>query len=242
MGHDGTPVGAPVSANGEARPAAPALARVDVDRLAELGHQAAVLVHQLRQPLFGVRGLVQLAEADPEHASEHLAAARAQLDVLDALVAGWADFSRRPGRAGEPLDLRAPVESALVLLRHRAATLGVGVHADLGPGVLVRSSLLALQQAVVNLGQNALEALEGQAGGRLVVVVEASSVIIEDNGPGLAPEVQSALFRPFVTTKAHGTGLGLTTARALVHDAGGELRLDRATPGVRWRIVLPAAP
>lgn len=210
-------------------------------RLAELGQQAAVLVHQLRQPLFTIRGLVQLAEADPTRAPTHLATARAQLDVLEALVSGWADFSRRPGRPDEPFDVRAPVESALVLLRHRGEAMGLAVQSDLGRGRVVRSSLLGIQQAVVNLGQNALDALEGQPGGCLDIRVDGADVVVSDNGPGLPPEVRAGLFRPFLTTKAKGTGLGLLIARTLVESSGGHLLLEEATSGVRWRIVLPAA-
>ena len=215
---------------------------VDRWRLAELGHQAAVLVHQVRQPLFAIKGLMQLAEADPARAASHLATARGQIDILEALVAGWADFSRRPGRIDEVFDIRAPVESALVLLRHRGNALGIEVTADLGPGAVVVGSLLGAQQALVNLGQNALEAVEGAAGGRLSLVVEGTAVVVADNGPGLPDSVKSQLFEPFLTTKQRGTGLGLAIARALVQGAGGDLRLEECDRGVRWRIVLPAAP
>ncbi|MSQ03260.1 MAG: hypothetical protein EXR71_15440 [Myxococcales bacterium] len=215
----------------------------DLDRwrLAELGQHAAMLVHQLRQPLFTIRGLVQLAESDPARAALHLATAQGQLDVMESLVDGWADFSRRPGQADERFDIRAPVESALVLLRHRGHSLGVAVESELGPGLVVRSSLLGVQQAVVNLGQNALEALDGQPQARLSLRVDGAAIVVEDNGPGLPRTVHEDLFRPFVTTKAKGTGLGLVIARTLLEGCGGHLHLEEARSGVRWRIVLPAA-
>lgn len=209
-------------------------------RLAELGHQAAVLVHQLRQPLFTVKGLLQLAAADPGRGAGHLAVAQGQLAVLEALVEGWADFSRRPTRTDETFDVRAPVESALVLLRHRGAALGVEVHADLGAGFVVNGSMLGIQQAVVNLGQNALDALTGRPGPRLDIRIEAATIVVEDNGPGLPLPVRARLFQPFVTTKERGTGLGLAIVRSLVEGGGGELRLEESDRGVRWRIVLAA--
>jgi len=223
------------------RPLPPPSMEIDQWRLAELGHQAAVLVHQLRQPLFAVRGLVQLAAADPARAGAHLAVAEEQLHVLQALVDGWADFARRPARMDEVFDLRAPVESALVLLRHRGAALGVAVEADLGPGMVVRGSLLAIQQAVVNLGQNAIEAAEGRQDARVSLRVEGNSILVEDNGPGLPLPVRARLFEPFVTTKERGTGLGLPIVRALVQGSGGEIALETSECGVRWRIVLAAA-
>ncbi len=213
---------------------------LDLWRMAELGQQAAVLVHQLRQPLFAIKGLMQLAENDPDRASSHLATARAQLQVLEEMVTGWSDFSRRPS-AEERFDIRAPVEGALVLLRHRGGALGVAVHADLGPGLVVRSSLLGVQQAVLNLGQNALDALEGLEGAQLRLAVEGSAIVVADNGPGLPEPVRRCLFEPFTTTKPLGTGLGLPIARALIENGGGSLALEEAQSGVRWRIVLSAA-
>ena len=135
---------------------------VEAWRLAELGREAAGLVHQLRQPIFAIKGLLQLAEAQPHSAPAHLAAAREQVEALERLVVGWSDLTRRPGADLQSFDVRAPVESALVLLRMRAAAVGVRVETDLGPGRLVYSSALGIQQAVMNLGQNAIDALEGR--------------------------------------------------------------------------------
>ncbi len=208
----------------------------DTHRLAELGQRAAELVHQVRQPLFAIRGFVQLAEGDPAAAAAHLAQARAQLDVLESLVNGWAEMSRAPGPTDVFFDLRAPIDGALVLLQHRARTLGVDLQVHTGRGRLVRGSPQALQQAVVNLGQNALDVLQGRPGGALSIRVHDADVVIDDNGPGLAPEVLARLFQPFVTTRSDGTGLGLSVARAMVTRCGGVLVLERASPGVCWRI------
>jgi two-component system C4-dicarboxylate transport sensor histidine kinase DctB len=192
--------------------------------------------------LFAIKGLLQLAEAQPESSAAHLAAARVQVETLEQLVAGWSDLSRRPGAVTTVFDLRSPVESALVLLRQRGAASGVRVVGELGDALAVRSSELGVQQAVVNLGQNALDALAGRPDAELHVRLEAASVVVEDNGPGLPAPVRDQLFVPFTTTRRAGTGLGLPLAKALVEGAGGELRLEEAVCGVRWRIVLaPAA-
>ncbi|MBM4365851.1 MAG: HAMP domain-containing histidine kinase [Deltaproteobacteria bacterium] len=206
----------------------------DTWRLAELGQRAAELVHQLRQPLFTIRGFVQLAEKDPAAAAEHLSAARAQLDVLESLVNGWAELSRAPGATDVFFDARAPVEGAAVVLRHRAQSLGVHFDVASGRGWLVRGSPQALQQAVVNLGQNALDAIRGRDAASLTIRVEEELIVVEDNGPGLAPEVEARLFQPFLTTRAEGTGLGLSVARAMAARCGLSLELERARPGVRW--------
>lgn len=206
----------------------------DTWRLAELGQRAAELVHQLRQPLFTIRGFVQLAESDPAAAGQHLSAARAQLDVLEALVNGWAELSRAPGATDIFFDARAPAEGAAVVLRHRAQSIGVAFDLVSGRGWLVRGSPQALQQAIVNLGQNALDALHGRDGASLSIRLEDELITIEDNGPGLAPEVEAQLFQPFVTTRAEGTGLGLSVARAMAARCGLTVELARARPGVAW--------
>ncbi len=215
--------------------------RLETWRLAELGKEAAGLVHQLRQPLFAIKGLLQLAEAQPLHAASHVAAARAQVESLERLVSAWADLSREPREGTEEFDIRMPVENALTLLRQRAARLGVSVVADLGPGCLVRSSELGVQQAVVNLGQNALDALEARADARLVLSIAGCEIVVRDNGPGLPDSVRDRLFVPFTTTRQEGTGLGLSLAKALIEGGGGRLTLEPQESGVCWRIVLAAA-
>ena len=208
----------------------------DAWRLAEMGQRAAELVHQLRQPLFTAKGLVQLAQNDPASAPANLAVALEQLTVLESLVAGWADLGRKPAAEDEIFDVRAPVLAALVLLRHRAERTGVQLVEEIGGGAAVRGSALALQQAVANLGNNALEALP--RGGTLRVAVDPLGIVIQDNGPGLPDAVKARLFEPFVTTRADGTGLGLVVANRMVARNGATLLLEDAPLGVCWRIRL----
>lgn len=214
-------------------------------RLAELGLLTAGLIHELRQPVFALKALAQLAESHPARAAEYLGQALAQVRTLETLIEGYADFSRRPPEKREVFELGAPVRSAMVVLEHRASAAQVRVEVDLGPAVAVRSSLLAVQQAVVNLGQNAIDALRGQAEGRLRIagtVGDAGGVLrIEDNGPGLPAYIREHLFQPFHTTKPAGTGLGLAISRDLLCASGGELRLVEVERGTCWEILLPAA-
>jgi two-component system C4-dicarboxylate transport sensor histidine kinase DctB len=214
-------------------------------RLAELGLLTAGLIHELRQPVFAVKALAQLAESHPARAADYLPQILAQIRTVEALLGSYGDFSRRPATRREVFDLRTPVESAMVILTHRGAAAQVPIDVALPDAVAVRGSLLAVQQAVVNLGQNALDALRGVPAGRLritVVVGAAGGVIrVEDNGPGLPAAIRAHLFEPFHTTKAAGTGLGLTISRDLVRDSGGELRLVATEAGTCWEIALPAA-
>lgn len=100
---------------------------------------------------------------------------------------------------------------------------------------MVRADAEMVQQVVVNLVLNALQAIEAQQDGRIVVSSDVSGTeavcMVRDNGPGLAPEQAEVIFRPFMTTKARGTGLGLATSRRLIELQGGRLWL--ANPGER---------
>jgi two-component system C4-dicarboxylate transport sensor histidine kinase DctB len=225
-------------------------ARTDVSqealRLAELGLLTAGLIHELRQPVFALKALAQLAEGHPARAPEYLGQVLEQVRTLEALIEGYADFSRRPAGACEVFELAAPIRSSLVVLEHRAVASRVRLRVDLGDAAAVRGSFLAVQQAVVNLGQNAIDALRGQADGVLHITasVEESvaTIRISDNGPGLPDAIRARLFEPFQTTKPTGTGLGLSISRDLLAGAGGELRLVDGEVGTCWEIVLVALP
>jgi two-component system C4-dicarboxylate transport sensor histidine kinase DctB len=218
---------------------------LEIMRLAELGLLTAGLLHELRQPVFALKALAQLAEAQPAQASALLAQALAQATTLERLIEGYADFSRDPARRDEVFELAAPVHSAMVVLAHRACAARVRVEVDLGAPVAVRSSHLAVQQALVNLGQNAIDALRGQEAGRLRIAAapdpRGAVLRIEDNGPGLPPDILAHLFEPFRTTQPAGTGLGLSISRDVLASSGAELQLVDAEVGTCWEIVLPAA-
>ncbi|MDP2306635.1 MAG: ATP-binding protein [Pseudomonadota bacterium] len=212
-------------------------------RLAELGLLTAGLIHELRQPVFALKALAQLAEGHPSRAPEYLAQVLAQVHTLESLIEGYADFSRRPVGDCEVFELAAPVRSAMVILDHRAVASQVRILVDFGEPVAVRGSLLAVQQALVNLGQNAIDALRGQPDGCLLITgarqADLAIIRVEDNGPGLPPQIRAHLFEPFRTTKATGTGLGLSISRDLMVACGGELRLLESERGTCWEIVVP---
>lgn len=221
----------------------------DLRRLAEVGLQSAGLVHELRQPLFAVKALAQMGTAElaagrGDAAAGHLRALLEQVAVLESLVAAHNEFSRRVPAGAEAFDLSVPVASAMAMLAPRAAVAGVVLARRRWEPLAVRGAPLAVLQAVVNLGQNAIDAVQGRPGGAVEVDVLAGGgtgiVVVADNGPGLPEAVRASLFTPFTTTKAQGTGLGLALSRDVVRASGGTLELGEG-PGVTWTITLPAA-
>lgn len=211
-------------------------------RLAELGLLTAGLLHELRQPVFALKALAQLGDLHPERRAEYFEAAQAQVRTLEGLIEAYADFSRRPA-THEIFELGAPVRSAMTVLEHRAVVARVAVDVAMGEALAVAGSRLAVQQAVVNLGQNALDAVRGAEGAwvRIAARVEGPHAVltVHDNGPGLPSQIRDHLFEPFHTTKSHGTGLGLVLTRDGLLASGATLSLRDEGPGTCWEIRLP---
>jgi two-component system C4-dicarboxylate transport sensor histidine kinase DctB len=221
---------------------------MDLERvaaLAELGLLSASLLHEIRHPLFALRGTLQLAQRrqealDPEQVAQLLA----MLRQLDELLDHYSGFGRQEDEPGR-FDLSAMLLIAKGMLEHRARQLQVRLAWTLPPhGAWVVGRAAAARQIALNLLQNALDAVESAPGERWVQVSlreEASALVLEvrDSGPGIDDAVRAQLFEPFFTTKAvgRGTGLGLYIARKLAREAGGELECLPGSGGAfrcRW--------
>jgi two-component system C4-dicarboxylate transport sensor histidine kinase DctB len=208
-------------------------------RLAEFGRFAAQQVHELRQPLFAIRGLGQLLlERDRVDLEEVLDFARHIVDQSERLTALVNDLRQMSVPAPRHAKRRAEVDAILVrvmsLLDFRLRK-GVRLRTYIAPNVPpVAAMPQALEQIVINLLANALDAVAGQP--VAVIQVRARSlpenpglveVAIADNGNGVAKAVRARLFETFFTTKGdeQGTGLGLAVSRELARSAGGDLVL-----------------
>jgi C4-dicarboxylate-specific signal transduction histidine kinase len=217
-------------------------------RLAELGRLSASLVHELRQPLFAVKALAQVVRQDSAQADALLPQLLEQVTAMEQLVEAHAELGRRPAAQREVFDVRVPLAGARVLMERRATAARVALRFDAPEAVAAIGSPRAVQQAVVNLVQNAVEAVQGQSDGAVRVMLcpargGGACVRVEDNGPGLSASVRARLFEPFLTTKGEGTGLGLALSRDLVAASGGDLRFcAEHDAGAAFEIVLPGPP
>ncbi|RMF78109.1 MAG: sensor histidine kinase, partial [Nitrospirae bacterium] len=159
---------------------------------------------------------------------------------LDALL----DFSRRRPAAPEPVALAPFLEETLELLRPRARQEGKGIDLRVPEGLTATVLPTQLQQAVVNLVANGLDATPPGGGVRVGAEGRGDRVClwVEDDGPGIPEGEVEAAFEPFVTTKAPGAGagMGLPIAANFVHACGGTLRYERAAGGgARFVVDLP---
>jgi signal transduction histidine kinase len=225
------------------------------ERLAAVGKMAAMITHEVRNPLSSIALNTELLgdELDglPEDkAAEARALCRsitAEVDRLTAITEEYLAFARlpKPRLSAEPVN---HVVSALATfvredLAGRGVTLDVAL-AEPGPRAMIDEG--QLRQSLLNLVRNAAEALIDRGGGTVWLSTRRGDVDVEievrDNGPGIAPEVASKLFDPFVSTKDGGTGLGLALTHQIIREHGGDIRVSSEPgKGASFVVVLPAA-
>lgn len=210
------------------------LRQAELEHLAQIGQLSAVLAHEIRNPLGTIKGFAQLlGEQVPPALSAFVDPILTQTARLEQLVRDLLLYGRPP----QPAPSSVPISEIVARLRDHAAHLdapGVDIRfrAPTGGSIYVDAGIL--DQALLNLLRNAVEAVGDQPGAVVSVGIsptpEGIHITVEDNGPGFTPEAQAALFQPFFTTKAFGTGLGLSTTRNLIRSLGGSLSI-RAKSG-----------
>lgn len=210
---------------------------VQASKLALLGQVAAGVAHEINQPVAAIRAYADnasefLRRADAGSVQENLGTIASLTERIGHITGELRAFSRKAGASVGPTSLKEALDGALLLVGPRARRQGVTLQRPLdGQDCLVRANRVRLEQVLVNLLQNALEALEGRPDGRVVVALEdlgaTVQVHVSDNGPGLSPDARARLFTPFQTSKPEGLGLGLVICRDIVTEFGGELRAAR---------------
>lgn len=226
-------------------------------RVSMLGEFTASIAHEVNQPLAaivtnGEAGLRWLRRDEPDLdevqalAGRIVADARRAADII-ARIRAMAEH-RAPQR--EPLPLDAVIGEALAFMRHEIRTHGVTLQLELAPGLPpVSGDRTQIQQVVVNLAMNAVQAMAGDDRTARVLTLrtlagddETQHLLVEDNGPGLGDAPTERLFDSFYTTKAAGMGMGLPICRSILEAHGGAIIAEnRAAGGARFKVTLPIA-
>jgi len=221
-----------------------------ISRLDSSRQMVRQLAHEIKNPLGGLRGAAQLLERElHEHLREYTGVIISEADRLTALVDSMIGPARAPQKA--QINIHEICEHVYRLLRSEARS-GVLVERDYDPS-LPNAAVDANQiiQALLNIARNALLAVGER--GRIVIRTRiaanvnigtarhklAASLQVEDNGPGVPPELADTIFFPLVTGRANGTGLGLAVSQDLVTRHGGLIEFDSKPGRTVFTILLP---
>ncbi|MFZ1991909.1 MAG: ATP-binding protein [Alphaproteobacteria bacterium] len=226
-----------------------------VSRLTELGQMSSAFAHELVQPLaaahnyLAVAGRLVANNASAQQTQELIGKAAVQFDRSMEIVDRIRSFGRK-GRITRTIEqigqlIDDATEIALINPKHREVRIEKGIGEELP---CVHVDRIQIQQVLLNLLRNAFEALESSASPQLTISAapdEAGKMVelrVEDNGPGLDPAVRGELFKPFVTTKPNGMGVGLSICRDIIESHGGKLWADTGSArGAAFCLTLPIA-
>jgi PAS domain S-box-containing protein len=205
------------------------------EALARIGEMAAMVAHEVKNPIAGISGALQILEKrlDLDDASREVFAGIVErLEVLNRMSGDLLQFSRSRLPRPEPIPVRSLVQEAGKLVRSDPRNVGIQVAVE-GQDPVLRLDRELMGVVLLNLFLNAAHAMGGA--GTIRVSLESRDGFCEirvlDEGHGIPPEKRDRIFEPFFTTKAQGTGLGLSVARQMIEAHGGSLQAEGAEGG-----------
>lgn len=209
-------------------------------KLAALGEMSAAVSHELNQPLAAMKTYLAgarllLARKRPEEALSSFQRIDDLIERMGAITKQLKSYARKGAEEFEPVDVRGSIQSALAMMEPQLKSLAVTITKTLpSDPVLIVGDRLRLEQVIINLLRNALDATKSAKEPQIDILLAAGDTMrlnVRDNGPGI--EDLDALFEPFYTTKqpGDGVGLGLAISSGIVSDFGGRLTARNAAGG-----------
>jgi PAS domain S-box-containing protein len=228
------------------------------NRVATMGQLAASTAHEVKQPISATVSNAQaalrfLGRQQPDLEEARQALAQIVQDGIRAgdIIDGIRALTKRAASRKERLDINAAIREVIELTRGEAVKNGISVQTDLAEGMqLVEGDRVQLQQVILNLVINAVEAMNATSAGARELLIstrktepDAVLVSVRDSGPGLEPATIERLFEAFYTTKPGGLGMGLSICRSIIDAHGGRLWASTNAPrGATFEISLPTHP
>jgi signal transduction histidine kinase len=216
------------------------------EKLAAIGETAARIAHEIRNPVTAARSLAQQLAREPDatHAAE-LQLILEELERVERQVAALLRFARREELRLEPADLGELVRGTVEGFRARCDAAGIALRLDAVPGIVAQADRERLRQVLVNLLENAIDALADADGPRALAIDVGRAngharFAVRDSGPGIPADALARVFEPFFSLKAQGTGLGLAIAKRTVDAHGGRITAaSSAGEGTTVAVELP---
>jgi PAS domain S-box-containing protein len=216
------------------------------ERLAAVGELAAMVAHEVRNPLAGIRGGCEiLLEGYPAGEAKHDIGEEIirQVDRLNRTVHDLLAFARPKAADPVPTDLHALMDRVIGNLRQDPATQGVTVERSYDPAFpIVAVDARQIEQVLINLLQNAFQAIGHR--GTVSLATRANGdrveIAVRDSGAGIAQDKMEHIFKPFFTTRSQGSGLGLAIVKKIVEAHGGAIRVESPpSGGALFTVALP---
>lgn len=217
------------------------------EHFATLGELAAGLAHEIRNPLAGIAGVIEIVGRDlpPDSpARSVIKDAKEEAVQINRILTDLLETARPKPPQFQLKDLGGTAEHAVMFARQQAVTKGIRVELDKEEPIPLDHDPNQLNQVLLNLLLNAIQAMDKP--GAIHVSLrrdrDGAIVTVADEGKGIPPEVLPNIFRPFFTTKGHGTGLGLSLARRIVEAHGGTITVrSEVGKGTQFMVRLPLA-
>lgn len=216
---------------------------IHAEKMAALGRMSTAIVHEVSQPLAALEATLATAgllagKKEAKAAGERIVDARSLVKRMQRTVKHLKTFARKDASELEDVEIDTVIRNVVDLAAPRTKALGITpIIEAVTPSPVVIAVALKLEQAMLNLLLNALDAVEGRPDPSIVIRRGVDSgrveVAIIDNGSGIAPEHRDRILEPFFTTKmtGEGLGLGLSIATTIVRECGGEIRFAEVPGG-----------
>ena len=218
------------------------------EHFATLGELATGLAHEIRNPLAGIAGVIEIVGRDlpaSSPAKDVVKDVRLEVTQINRILTDFLETARPRACEMRPSDLNTTVEHAVMLARQQVLTKPIKIDFTPAPDLPeVDHDSDKIHQVLLNLLLNSVQAIEGEGRIRVAVFARENSddavITVSDTGRGIPPEHLPNIFRPFYTTKGNGTGLGLSLARRIVEEHHGDIDVTSTTgKGSTFSITLP---
>ena len=216
------------------------------EHLATLGELAAGLAHEIRNPLAGIAGVIEIIGRDLPATSPARAVVkdvRQEIVQINRILTELLETARPHPPQVCLSNLNTTVEHAVMLARQQVLSRPIRIELQKAPDLPeVEHDSDQIHQVLLNLLLNAVQAMEAEGTVRVEISSrdDYASVLVSDTGRGIPPQLLSSIFRPFFTTKGNGTGLGLSLARRIVEEHHGRIEVTSVVgKGSKFEVVLP---